>query len=105
MSGFQLGHRVRFSTHIRRRHSMPGEFDGPNRLWSTHPGPGLEHQPWKGGEGIIVGRRTLSNGNADWFYDEAATYTSKDSFTAYVVAFDLHRKPVHVLPEHLEVIQ
>lgn len=101
MSDFTLGQRVKYAEHIKRRNSRPGEFLGPNRIWSNEPWPG---HVLPGGEGIIVGKRTLSNGDAHWGYDESSTYTSKESFSAYLIAFDLHRKPVHVLPEHITAV-
>jgi len=103
MRDIELGQRVRYSEHIRRRHSRPGEFLGPNRIWSNHGGPGLDDQPWEGGEGVIVGKRTLTEGNTYW-HGESTEYTPTRSFTAYLIAFDLRRKPVHVLPEHIEVV-
>ena len=106
MSGFELGQRVAYSTHLQRRDTLPGEFnDKYNKFWSTHPGPGLEKEPWAGGEGIIVGKRQLSNGYVWWPYSEGgAEYQRAESFTAWLVAFDLNRKPVHVLPEHITAL-
>lgn len=98
---YTLGQRVHYSEHIRRRHSRPGEFLGPNRIWSGEAYPGKR---WDGGTGIIVGKRTLSNGDSHWHYDDAPTYTIKETFTAYLVAYDINRKPVHVLPEHLSAV-
>lgn len=102
MSDFQLGQLVTYSEHIRRRDSRPGEFLGPNRIWSNNGGPGLENT-YAGGEGVIVGKRTLTEGNVS-YVGEYAEYIPRRSFTAYLIAFDLRRKPVHVLPEHIEVI-
>lgn len=99
MSDFQLGQRVTYTKHILRRDSRPGDFTGPNRLWSSELYPGTETN---GGEGIIIGKRTLSNGNAHWIgYDGPTAYKPTQHFTAYLIAHDLHRKPVHVLPEHI----
>lgn len=103
MNEYQLGQRVRYSTHIQRRHSRPGEFLGPNRIWSTHAGPGMEDKPFKGGEGIVIGKRTLTHGNTTYWGDYSE-YTPAKTFTAWLVAFDLRRKPVHVLPEHISII-
>lgn len=103
MSGeFTLGQRVAYSEHIRRRASRPGESGGPDKIWSNNPGPGLDDQHWPGGKGIIVGKRTLSNGNTRWMGEDAGyIYDSLEHFTAYLIAYDLQRKPVHVLPEHI----
>lgn len=104
MSEYKLGQRVRYGEHIRRRHSRPGEFLGPNRIWSNHAGPGMESQPWEGGEGIIVGKRTLSHGDTT-YYGDYSEYVPRKTFTAYLVAYDLQRKPVHVLPEHITPLE
>lgn len=103
MSEFELGQRVKYSTHIRRRDARPGEFLGPNRLWSTHGGPGVEDHPWEGGAGIIVGKRTLTEGDTYW-HGDSAEYSPRRTFTAYLVAFALRRNPVHVLPEHITAV-
>lgn len=95
MNDYQLGQKVAYTTHIERRSSRPGEFTGPERLWSTKSGPGMPDRP--AGEGIIVGKRTLTNGDVD--YDR--NYFPTERFAAYLVAFDLRRKPVYVLPEHI----
>lgn len=105
MSGFELGQRVAYSTHLQRRHARPGEFLGPEKLWSTHPGPGLEKEQWPGGEGIIIGKRQLANGNVVYRYDEGGgDFEATERFTAYLVAFDLRRSPVYVMPEHITAL-
>jgi hypothetical protein len=50
-------------------------------------------------KGIVVGVRTLSNGTIDWSFDEPVTFNPETYFTAYLVAFDLRRKPVYLLPD------
>lgn len=108
---FELGQRVAYSEHIRRRDTGPGEFDfdKPNRIWSTNGGPfsgtGWEEHRWPGGEGVIVGKRTLSNGRASWQEEGYTQYTIKETFIAYLIAYDLRRKPVHVLPEHITALE
>lgn len=105
MSDFQLGQRVAYSTHVRRRHARPGEFLGPQRIWSTNPGPGiLQDNLWDGGEGVIVGKRTLSDGNVTYYGDAPGEYVPSKTFTAWLIAYDLQRKPVHVLPEHITAL-
>jgi hypothetical protein len=49
--------------------------------------------------GVIVGIRTLSNGTITWFSDEPIVFHPELYFTAYLVAFDLRRKPVYLLPD------
>lgn len=54
--------------------------------------------------GIIIGIRTLADGEfatAGGPYDPPEeVFISTDHYTAYLVAYDLRRKPVYVLPEH-----
>lgn len=55
-------------------------------------------------EGIIIGKRSLTNGLRAWESDWEDygpstgywTYTPRERFTAWLVAVDLHRKPVLV---------
>lgn len=50
--------------------------------------------------GIIVGKRTLAEGNAEW--DEGySTFVPKSHLRAYLVAFDLKRRPVYVMASDL----
>jgi hypothetical protein len=115
MSGFELGQRVRFTHPITRR-SVPirtitvterlGDMTWErersiNRAWEPNP-----FAPER--EGLIIGKRTLSNGHHAWEsegYGEGFWLNEPaEHFTAYLIAFDLRRKPVHVLPEHITVI-
>ncbi|MFS0715511.1 hypothetical protein ABC337_04805 [Arthrobacter sp. 1P04PC] len=103
MSGYVFGQRVHFVSHLERRYvEIPGSSQ-----WEKKWTPKLTY---KGeldgaGEGIIIGKRTLANGENQYNgYDEPITFIPKERVTAFLVAFDLHRKPVHVLPEHIEVI-
>lgn len=101
-----LGQRVRF-THVLKRHGRPDSqrvTAAEVRRWDPWP---------QSGEGIIFGKRVLSNGHVerDTEYDEwtgrtymLKTWVGVHHFTAYLVAFDLRRKPVIVLPEHLEIV-
>jgi hypothetical protein len=49
--------------------------------------------------GLVVGVRTLSNGVIEWNYEEPIQFFPDLHFTAYLVAFDLRRKPVYLLPD------
>lgn len=62
------------------------------------------YQPNRVVDGFIIGIRTLSNGDVTWgSYDEPTIYYPGEHFTAYLVAFDLRRKPVYLLPDDVEV--
>lgn len=97
MTPLQLGTRVTFTHTLKRTAPRSGL-----RVWDartywlvdTARGPV---------PGIVVGVRTLSDGTADRGWDEPTVYTPTRHFTAYLIAFDLRRKPVLVLPEHVEL--
>jgi hypothetical protein len=57
------------------------------------------------GEGIIVQRATLQQGGTSYEgYDEPACWLDHGTTRAYKVTFDINRKPVHVLPEHITAV-
>lgn len=101
LTSYQLGERVRFASYLERRY-----VDNPDRptKWEKKWMPKLTY---KGeldgaGEGIIIGKRTLVNGENRYNgHDEPITFIPKERVTAWLVAYDLRRKPVHVLPEHI----
>lgn len=101
MIGYQLGQQVVYQKHIIRRGFREQGLDA---AWGTEQWPG---RPTDGGAGIIVGKRTLSNGNirVSYGYDGETVYEPKEHFQAYMVAFDLRRKPVFVLPKHLTPLE
>lgn len=89
----ELGQRVTFKATLTRT-SLARELAGPwRKAWRRHGRLAMA--------GIIVGRRTLSDGVLELGYDEPTVYHPERHFTAYLVAYDLNRKPVHVLPEDL----
>jgi hypothetical protein len=55
--------------------------------------------------GIVVGLRTLSDGETFGGWDEPLTYRPARHYRAVLVVEGLHRKPVLVLPDDVEVIQ
>jgi hypothetical protein len=57
------------------------------------------------GEGVIVQRATLQQGGTHWDGDEGRLWMDHGTTRAYKVAFDINRKPVHVLPEHISAIE
>jgi hypothetical protein len=99
-----LGTPVRFSHYLHRSNS-PGT--SKNRVWKDHPvGWLVRDSEVKVIDGIVVGHRTLTEGRADWegygadggYWD----YTPKESFRAYLVAWNVNRMIVRVKPEHIE---
>lgn len=110
MSDFELGQRVRFTNPMVRR-SIPAR---EVKLQETISGAPYTrtvkiNKEWQGNqfaqpaEGIIIGKRTLSNGYAQW-EEWGMDYGPAEHFTAWLVVTGLRSKPVHVLPEHIEVI-
>lgn len=95
-----LGTKVRFHTYLRRGtlESRRENFSGyyRDKVWFPTDGPIRE--------GIVVGRRTLSNGQREWEDEVGYSYTPTASFPAYIVAYDLHRAHINVRPEDLEII-
>lgn len=95
----KLGTKVRFHTFLRRgwqeaqRENSYGWWR--KKVWFPTDGPFRE--------GIVIGKRTLSNGLRETG-DDYINYTPKEHFTAYLVVFDLRRAPVAVRPEDLEII-
>jgi hypothetical protein len=102
VSGYELGQRVRFTTHLVRGWGGEATQHGSNKVWAPQPIVGSATPPR---EGIIVGKRTLSNG---WFayggYEDPGIYTAKEHFQAWMVVTDLRSAPVHVLPEHITAL-
>lgn len=94
-----LGDRVTFSRVLRRHSEYPGAAASRRHMKVWRPTLTFKHQ-----EGIVVGERTLSNGEVYWHGpDDGAEYRLKETLKAYLVAYDLRRKPVLVRPEDLEV--
>jgi hypothetical protein len=88
----QLGTRVRFKRPLRRVIDVATSAN--RKAWEADP-----YRPGKYG-GIVVGLRTLSDGRVvDW----GGTYRPERHFRAVLVAEGLHRRPVFVLPEDVEV--
>jgi hypothetical protein len=55
-------------------------------------------------EGIVIGRRCVREGSIYYGADYIA-FTPQKYIKCYLVAYDLHRNPVYVLPEDLEVLE
>lgn len=96
---FALGAKVTFTRELERK----TKADWSARTWVP------QEEYAKPREGVVVGKRTLNNGiftSEGLFeaYDEGlgqVRYRTTESFCAYLIAYDLHRKPVHVLPEDI----
>jgi hypothetical protein len=98
-AGVRLGERVHFDyTDILRRKEVRG-----SAFTNTPVRKEWGKTEWgKRGDvrhGLIIGVRTLSNGVIEWNYEEPIQFYPDLYFTAYLVAFDLRRKPVYLLPD------
>jgi hypothetical protein len=87
---FKLGARVKFTRPLHRTRPLANLR---RKVW--------EPDPWKNGTyaGIVVGVRTLSDGMTEGW--EENTYRPERHYRAVLIATDLHRKPVLVLPENV----
>lgn len=86
-------------------------FDHSSILWREHLAGGKRRWApvqWNKGymEGVIVGWRTLSNGDVEYGgWDGTTEFSPTEHFKAYLVAYDMRRKPVYVRPDDLEEIE
>ena len=51
--------------------------------------------------GVVIGWRTLSNGEAEYWSDEPVTYRPKEHFKVLLVVMNEKQNPVYVLPEEV----
>lgn len=101
MTTLPLGQPVRFFETLTRRYQPAAPRS--KRVWESDRYHSTATAATGRAEGIIVGIRTLSDGECDdGYYDNPTIYYPTRTFTAYLVAYHLRRKPVLVLPERLE---
>lgn len=94
-----FGQPVEFTRTLTRRYEHHAEGHKGMKVWKSEGYPG-EPEPAPR-TGVLVGVRTLSNGENHYHgYDEPIEYRPTETFAAYLIAYDLRRKPVLVLPEH-----
>lgn len=91
----ELGQRVQFTRPLLRHRDGYRQGKGMSHYWE----PGNDRSTR---EGIVIGKRTLWNGDVDW--DEGYVHDAHEHFTAYLVVETLHSKPRRVLPEHLTIL-
>jgi len=104
---FELGQRVRFSHPMSRMvvpsHTLGADagtahYRGVAKAWQEHAS-----SPPIMREGVIVGKRTLSNGfriHEEYGYE----FSPVEHFPAYLIVTDLRQKPEYVRPERIEAI-
>lgn len=52
-------------------------------------------------EGVIVGHRTVQNNWVHYDYEYGGSAVPTKYINAYLVAYDMRKTPVYVLPEHM----
>lgn len=94
---FKLGDRVLVAAVLRRRYEFPrgpGCNERPyGKVWKRSPAKRLR--------GIVVGKRTLSDGVSDGSRETWLRYTETHRYSAYIVAFNLSAAHEYVLEEDL----
>lgn len=86
-----LGTRVHWRHPLKRITFRPASaIRGVRKEWAIKP-----HQSeWR--EGVVVGVRHVQNGIRRYIGEDGYTWEPDDYLKVYLIAFDLHRKPVHV---------
>ena len=93
MTKYTLGDKVRVRKVIEAEKNWDREARHTKRKWVSK-----EREL----DGIVIGHRHVQEGIVDRGPDYDAFIPEK-YVECYLVAYDLHRKPVHVLPEDMEV--
>lgn len=97
----RLGAPVMFLHGNRLRRSYRSMSPHPRKEWQR-----VKHDGGDAVQGILVGVRTLSDGiNVYYGHDEPIEYRPDKHFTVYVIAYDLRRVPVLVLPQDVHLIE
>lgn len=97
MTDFKLGQRVIFTHPLKRVGTWDEEKRQAGKAWrhSRYEKKAQELQ-----EGIVIGRRTLANGETQW-EEEGTIFHPTEYFQAYLIATALHRKPSVVRVENV----
>ena len=95
MAKYKLGDRVRVQRIIEAEKYWDYETRYTKRKWVA------KEQELTG---IIVGHRYVQEGIVGHGPDYS-TFVPENYIECYLVAYDLHRKPAHVLPEDIEVLE
>lgn len=88
--------KVKISTYLKRRGKHISEMpmsSGYNKFWVSEK---LDKEK----VGIVIGKRTLSNGIAE-YYDEGINYRQSETFEALLISIDMKTNPIYVLPSEI----
>ena len=94
MTKYELGDKVRVRKIIEVEKRWDDKARHTKRKWVS--------KEWEL-DGIVIGHRYVQEGIVDYWSDHI-TFTPEKYIESYLVAYDLHRKPVHVLPEDMEAL-
>jgi hypothetical protein len=96
---FDLGQKVTFSHPLHRESVYEKSEFGRDEWWKKW----LEPESSAPMTGVVVGVRHLSNGvNHGGYWDSPIEYHNRETFKAYLIAYDMREKPVYVLPERVQ---
>ena len=104
MSHPQLGARLRFD--MRDKLIRGEERINDKSLWAARRV--WRVNPWARSEithGVLVGIRNLSEGVVTSHYGEASEYRPDHWVTVYLVAFDIRRNPIYLMPESVQILR
>lgn len=65
------------------------------KIWAAR-----EFNRWQ--DGIVIGKRTLYDGEVNYTFDAGVIFRPKSHFTAWLVVTDMHRKPILVWPKDIQ---
>jgi hypothetical protein len=91
---FELGQRVTV------REALHRHYRGGLKVWESERGWAYPYDR----TGIVTGVRSLANGKIIHGYEEGNVFISQERFRAYIVTFDIYRKPWLALPQHIEAV-
>lgn len=109
MNTWKLGDRVQTTHRLNKQTWDPETYERftvePTRR-SNDPISGRTEKRWVPkpfeAEGVIVGHRTVQNNWVDREFEYGSIAVPTKYISAYLVAYDLRKNPVYVLPEHME---
>ena len=106
MSNWKLGDRVEISHRLNKQTWDPETFQRfiitPDRIEGSAPRTEKRWVPKPfNAVGVIVGRRTVQNNWVEHDYEYGSSAVPTKYISAYLVAYDLNKNPVHVLPKHM----
>lgn len=106
-----LGQKVVFHAKaVRQEKELPGIKTRFARFWGRdidRPVLGKDSAKQYPKEGVVVGKRVLKEGeliwsSGEWDYSGHYDFKQTGSYSVYLIAYDMRKKPVYVFPEDVE---